>query len=236
MTIGEKIQILRKQHGMSQEQLSTLTAVSRQAISKWEVGESIPDVDNIVHLSEIFGVTTDYLLKNGTGTAGLITEISPEHTPAALPTAPIVSAAVSNSPKKVGRLMVIAGLISTVIAGTPGLLWRMTSDLLFPTALVVAALGAVIIFLQSVGKTVVPPVSVFGAKLTSASIIVICIAGIQGVFSRHHADLLLGTAFGVAWVGLCLVLSGYVAPYAKRRKKIADVQDLRAGSRTPSEN
>ena len=69
MTLGEKIQILRKQHGMSQEQLSALTSVSRQAISKWEVGESIPDVDNIVQLSEIFGVTTDYLLDFRTGKA-----------------------------------------------------------------------------------------------------------------------------------------------------------------------
>jgi len=65
MTLGEKIQILRKQRGMSQEQLSTEMAVSRQAISKWEVGESIPDVDNIVHLSDIFNVTTASLQKNG---------------------------------------------------------------------------------------------------------------------------------------------------------------------------
>jgi len=224
---------LRKQHGMSQEQLSALTAVSRQAISKWEVGESIPDVDNIVQLSEIFGVTTDYLLKNGANMAVPIPEVLSEPTPVALSATP---ATIANSPKKIGKTMVIAGLIAAVIAGVPGVLWNRTSDLLFPTAIVVAALGAVIIFSQSMGRTVVPPISAFGAKLTSASITVICIAGIQGLLSRHHADLLLWVAFIMAGIGLCLVLSGYVAPYVNGRKRIEDVQDLRPSSKTFHDN
>ena len=62
MTLSEKIQILRKQKGMSQEQLATHVMVSRQAISKWELGESVPEVENVVQLSKIFNVTTDYLL------------------------------------------------------------------------------------------------------------------------------------------------------------------------------
>ena len=66
MMLSEKIQILRKQKGMSQEQLAMQISVSRQAISKWELGESVPDVENIIQLSELFQVTTDYLLKNGT--------------------------------------------------------------------------------------------------------------------------------------------------------------------------
>jgi len=229
MTLGEKIQILRKQHGMSQEQLSALTAVSRQAISKWEVGESIPDVDNIVQLSEIFGVTTDYLLKNG---KNAMPPIPLEDAPV-IPTAPpIASAVASNSPKNIGKAMAIAGLIATVLAGVPGVLWNRTSDILFPTALIVAAIGGAIIFSQSVGKTVVPPISAFGAKFASASIIIISVAGIQGLLSRHHADLLLTAAFAAAWIGLFLVLSGYVAPHIKGRRKIADVQDLRPGQRT----
>ncbi|MDR2182634.1 MAG: helix-turn-helix domain-containing protein [Clostridiales bacterium] len=65
MTLGEKIQVLRKQSGMSQEQLAERITISRQAISRWELNESVPDVDNIVQLSRIFGVSTDYLLKNG---------------------------------------------------------------------------------------------------------------------------------------------------------------------------
>lgn len=62
MKLGKKIQLLRKENGMSQEQLAAHITVSRQAISKWEVGDSVPDPDNIVQLSKLFGVSTDYLL------------------------------------------------------------------------------------------------------------------------------------------------------------------------------
>lgn len=63
MTLGEKLQKLRKAAGLSQEQLAEKLLVSRQAISKWEQDAARPDTDNILVLSEIFGVTTDYLLK-----------------------------------------------------------------------------------------------------------------------------------------------------------------------------
>jgi len=69
MTLGEKIQVLRKQSGMSQEQLAEHITISRQAISRWELNESVPDIENIVQLSRIFGVSTDYLLKEGEFTA-----------------------------------------------------------------------------------------------------------------------------------------------------------------------
>ena len=69
MTFGEKLQALRKQSGMSQEQLAERITISRQAISRWELNESVPDIDNIVQLSQIFGVSTDYLLKEGEYTA-----------------------------------------------------------------------------------------------------------------------------------------------------------------------
>lgn len=65
MELKDKISSLRKQHNMSQEQLAEQMYVSRQSISKWELGESMPDISNIVRLTEIFDVTTDYLLKNG---------------------------------------------------------------------------------------------------------------------------------------------------------------------------
>lgn len=66
-TLGEKLQALRRSRGMSQEQLAEQTAVSRQAVSKWELGESVPELDKVVLLSEVFGVTTDYLLKEAAG-------------------------------------------------------------------------------------------------------------------------------------------------------------------------
>ncbi|GGF93816.1 helix-turn-helix domain-containing protein [Paenibacillus abyssi] len=62
MAIGQKIQKLRKKNYMSQEKLAEQLGVSRQAISKWEVGESIPDTDKVIQLSLAFDVPTDYLL------------------------------------------------------------------------------------------------------------------------------------------------------------------------------
>ena len=64
MTTGEKIQKLRKERDISQDSLASQLNVTRQAISKWETGESMPDIDNIVQLSNIFQVSVDYLLKN----------------------------------------------------------------------------------------------------------------------------------------------------------------------------
>lgn len=64
MTIGEKIQNLRKQRGMSQEQLAEALGVSRQAVSKWEAEQSVPDIDKIISICDYFGVTTDYILRN----------------------------------------------------------------------------------------------------------------------------------------------------------------------------
>jgi len=64
MTFGEKIQSLRKQQNISQEQLAEKMNVTRQAVSKWETEESMPDTENIVHLSRILNVSTDYLLKD----------------------------------------------------------------------------------------------------------------------------------------------------------------------------
>ena len=62
MTFGEKLQALRKARGWSQEELAQQINVSRQALSKWESGASVPDTENVVALSRLFGVPTDYLL------------------------------------------------------------------------------------------------------------------------------------------------------------------------------
>ena len=64
MILAEKIMKLRKQNGWSQEELAVRLNISRQSVSKWESTASIPDLDNIIKLSEIFGVSTDYLLKD----------------------------------------------------------------------------------------------------------------------------------------------------------------------------
>ena len=64
MILAEKIINLRKKNGWSQEELAEKLGVTRQSISKYEGAQSIPDMDKILKLSEIFGVTTDYLIKD----------------------------------------------------------------------------------------------------------------------------------------------------------------------------
>lgn len=63
MNLAEKIIMLRKKKGWSQEELAEQLDISRQAVSKWESGASVPDLDKIVNMSILFDVTTDYLLK-----------------------------------------------------------------------------------------------------------------------------------------------------------------------------
>lgn len=72
MILADKIIDLRKKNGWSQEELASQLGVSRQSVSKWESGQSIPDLDRILKMSDIFGVSTDYLLKD---------DVEPEDTP-----------------------------------------------------------------------------------------------------------------------------------------------------------
>ena len=64
MILADKIIEERKKNGWSQEELASKLGVSRQAVSKWESAGSIPDLKRILQMSELFGVTTDYLLKD----------------------------------------------------------------------------------------------------------------------------------------------------------------------------
>ena len=65
MILGEKIAQLRRKNGWSQEELADKMEISRQAVSKWESGQTMPDLERILRLSSLFGVTIDYLLKDG---------------------------------------------------------------------------------------------------------------------------------------------------------------------------
>ena len=67
MILADKIIELRKKNGWSQEELAEKLDVSRQAVSKWESAQSVPDMNRVLLLSEVFGVSTDYLLKDELG-------------------------------------------------------------------------------------------------------------------------------------------------------------------------
>ena len=63
MKINEKLIMLRKQHNLSQEQVAEKLGVARQTISKWELGETTPEMDKLIIMSELYNITLDELMK-----------------------------------------------------------------------------------------------------------------------------------------------------------------------------
>ena len=64
MIFADKLILLRKKAGWSQEELAEQMDITRQSVSKWEGAQSVPDLEKMIRLSELFGVSTDYLLKD----------------------------------------------------------------------------------------------------------------------------------------------------------------------------
>ena len=81
MSISEKITNLRKEKNLSQEAFAEALGVSRQSVSKWESGAALPDTDKIIAMSELFGVSTDYLLKDDAVSTEPVAYIQPENPP-----------------------------------------------------------------------------------------------------------------------------------------------------------
>ena len=89
MKLNEKIIVCRKQKGYSQEELASLLGVSRQSISKWETGESLPDINKLMSIAKVFDVTTDWLLTED----NIVTNEEPEGLGGAI----YIGSSVSNS-------------------------------------------------------------------------------------------------------------------------------------------
>ncbi|MGN1155561.1 MAG: helix-turn-helix domain-containing protein, partial [Agathobacter sp.] len=64
MTVGEKLARLRREHNYTQEQLAEILQVSRQAISKWEGNVTYPETEKLIRMSELYGCSLDYLLRD----------------------------------------------------------------------------------------------------------------------------------------------------------------------------
>ena len=224
MTIGEKIQVLRKQSGLSQEQLGALVGVSRQAISKWELGESIPDVDNVVQLSNTFGVTTDFLLKNDYGVVDESTAMAAikRHTEVAEPGLKSVFEQVSKT--KLAHV----GIASSVIGGAGmifsqmGLLWRTTASLLFIVSFGIILIGTVYWGFSSFGFKRVKEYARIGMIFQLVGVIIMCVAGIQGLMRVHNQrDLVIGFAFVLACAGNGLMVAGVLELFFYKKIKKA---------------
>lgn len=84
MTTGQKIQALRKGRGLTQEQLAARLGVSRQAVSRWELDETLPDTQNLLPLKEALGVSIDTLLDSTRG----LEEPAPQAGPASAAASP----------------------------------------------------------------------------------------------------------------------------------------------------
>lgn len=92
MTTGQKIQTLRKQRGLTQEQLAQRLGVSRQAVSRWELDESLPETANLLPLGEVLGVSLDILLDPARGLEGPVPKEEPSAPAEPSPTVPSLRA------------------------------------------------------------------------------------------------------------------------------------------------
>ncbi len=106
MVLSEKLAALRKDHGYSQLYVAERLNVSRQAISRWEVGSSVPSTENLMELSRLYGVSLDELV--GHGTEEKILPISDSQTtcPEGIPDQQ--KTGVVNSPKKKFYIAIVA--------------------------------------------------------------------------------------------------------------------------------
>ena len=110
--LSEKLYQLRKKSGFSQQQLAEQLKVSRQAISKWESGSAFPESEKLIIISNYFGVSVDYLLKDNVEDD-----------------AKIVNDEAGKNPKKLAGLIIcIAGIVSMVLWGLFSILRPETSN------------------------------------------------------------------------------------------------------------
>ena len=92
MTTGQKIQALRKGRGLTQEQLAARLGVSRQAVSRWELDETLPDTQNLLPLKEALGVSIDTLLDSTRGLEEPAPQVGPAPAAASPPARPSLGA------------------------------------------------------------------------------------------------------------------------------------------------
>ena len=80
MIFSEKLQLIRKSKGFTQEELAEKLEVSRQAVAKWESGQVYPDINNLIQISNLFNVTVDYLVKDQACMVTCVEDMAPDIT------------------------------------------------------------------------------------------------------------------------------------------------------------
>ena len=117
MTLGEKLQKLRKARHLTQEELATQIGVSRQSLSKWESDGAQPDTANIITLADLFGVSTDYLLREAEAAspAAPVKEAPIPEPSVSQPIAPIVQVMPSQQKKNTPPTILVIGSVLLVL-------------------------------------------------------------------------------------------------------------------------
>lgn len=117
MTLGEKLQKLRKARRLTQEELATQIGVSRQSLSKWESDGALPDTANIITLADLFGVSTDYLLREAEAAspAAPIKEAPIPEPSASQPITPIVQVLPPQQKKNTPPTILVIGSVLLVL-------------------------------------------------------------------------------------------------------------------------
>lgn len=150
MTFGEKLQKLRKAQGLSQEELAGRLSVTRQTISKWELDQSTPELALLAQISDIFGITTDYLIKDAP------TEAASAQTPAAKKPAArlalfiillciggLTAAVIWTLSLSAGQCEVISASGNVMFRGFMGYLVCKNADVVFFLSIIAAAIGLI---------------------------------------------------------------------------------------------
>ena len=119
MKLNEKIAYYRRKAKLSQEELAALTGVSRQAVSKWELGEAAPDIGKLLALANAFGVTTDHLLNKDEEPEQPVSPPPVRETPA--PPPPPQAPPGSGLPNFLGRMVRRWGWLAGVYIALQGL-------------------------------------------------------------------------------------------------------------------
>ena len=143
MTLGEKIYKLRTEQNLSQGDLAEKLEVSRQSVSKWENGVATPDLDKIIKLSEVFGITIDELVKNEEVSASAFEETK---------IAPVTIKKESAFPprKIIGTVLLSLAFIVTFICFVIGGIEGMLAGILFSSPLVLSGIIC-FIFKKNIG-------------------------------------------------------------------------------------
>ena len=144
MALSEKLYTLRKKSGLSQEQLAEQLNVSRQAISKWESGTSIPESDKLISISNYFNVSLDYLMKEDNAQSK--DESQTEKT--------VSAQAADRTQKSVGFTICIGGIICLIVWGLLSMLNPSASDRISESSMITIDGNGVFLILSVVAIVV----------------------------------------------------------------------------------